>query len=96
MKRDNLSKNYLLNKIQANLGIPRSLSKDILETFLSSITNGLIRDGKVKLSGFGTFKILIKKQRIGRNPRNKVEYKISPRKVVTFYLSQGVKKRINN
>ena len=95
MKRDNLSKNIILKKINYNLGIPNSFSKKILNLLLQTIVEGLNRDGKVKLSGFGTFKILNKKSRIGRNPKTKVEYQIKARKVVTFLPSCLVKKEIN-
>ena len=95
MKRNNLSKNIILKKINYNLGIPNSFSKKILTLFLKVILEGLNRDGKVKLSGFGTFKILNKKSRIGRNPKTKVEYQIKARKVVTFLPSYLTKKEIN-
>tara|TARA_Y100000590_G_scaffold234466_1_gene264040 strand:+ start:10617 stop:10913 length:297 start_codon:yes stop_codon:yes gene_type:complete len=95
MKRDNLSKNYLLKKIYYRLGIPHSFSKKILNYFLDIIVIGLIRDDKVKITGFGTFKILKKKSRIGRNPKTKIEYEIKSRKVVSFLPSKTVKNKIN-
>ncbi len=95
MKRNNLSKNIILKKINYNLGIPNSFSKKILNLLLEIIVEGLNRDGKVKLLGFGTFKILNKKSRIGRNPKTKVEYQIKARKVVIFSPSYLVKKEIN-
>ena len=95
MKRNNLSKNIILKKINYNLGIPNSFSKKILNLFLEVIVEGLNRDGRVKLSGFGTFKILNKNSRIGRNPKTKIEYQIKARKVVTFSPSYSVKKEIN-
>ena len=94
MKRNNLSKNIILKKINYNLGIPNSFSKKILNLLLEIIVEGLNRDGKVKLSGFGTFKILNKKSRIGRNPKTKVEYQIKARKVVTFLPSSLIKKKL--
>ena len=55
----------------------------------------LKKSKKIKISTFGTFKIINKKERIGRNPKTKIEAKISARKVVTFKPSSFVKKRIN-
>ncbi len=95
MKRDNLSKNYLLKKINYHFGFPRSFSKKILDYFFETIIEGLNRDGKVKLAGFGTFKVLNKKKRVGRNPKTKVEYSISSRRVVVFNPSSTIKKEIN-
>ena len=95
MKRDNLSKIYLLRKIQKELGIPGSISKKILDNFFHIIAEGLVEDGKVKISGFGTFKLRKKKSRTGRNPMTGKKYQIKSRNVVTFHPSQIVKKIIN-
>ncbi len=96
MKRDNLSQDDLLKSVYKKTGIPISFGKKILYTFFNIIIDGLNRDGIVKLSGFGTFKVLKKTERIGRNPKTKVEYKINSRKVVSFYPSEKVKKQITN
>ena len=96
MKRDNVSKDYLLKKIYFELGIPTSFSKKIVNYIFDIIIEGLQKDGKVKLSGFGTFRILSKKRRVGRNPKNKIEYEISPRKTVSFAISDEVKRKINS
>ena len=96
MKRNNVSKDYLLIKIFFEIGIPISFSKKIINHFFNILIEGLKKDGSVKLSGFGTFKVLSKKQRIGRNPKTKIEYKISSRKIVSFSLSSDIKRKINN
>ena len=95
MKRNNITRKDLKNKIRFNLGIPNSLSEKILNSFFDVIIEGLIRDGEVKITNFGKFKILQKKGRIGRNPKTKQEFSISPRKVVTFYPSILIKRKIN-
>ena len=95
MKRHNISKKDLKNKIKFNLGIPNSLSEKIIESFFDIISEGLIRDGEVKIASFGKFKILNKKQRIGRNPKTKEVFTISKRRVVTFYPSLLLKRKIN-
>ena len=95
MKRLNISKIDVLKKIYSNLGIPIVFSGKILELILSTITEGLNKDNKVKISGFGTFKIRKKKSRIGRNPVTGKEHVIKARKVVTFHPSIELKKEIN-
>ena len=54
-----------------------------------------MRSNKVKISSFGTFKVMNKKERIGRNPKTKIEAKISSRKVVKFKPSLVIKKKLN-
>ena len=51
---------------------------------------------KLKINGFGKFKLLNKRSRYGRNPKTGEEFEIKARKVVTFYPSINIKKKINN
>jgi integration host factor subunit alpha len=48
----------------------------------------------VKISGFGSFILRDKGQRIGRNPKTGVEVPIAPRRVLTFRASQIMRERI--
>ena len=48
----------------------------------------------VKISGFGTFLLRDKAERVGRNPKTGVEVPITPRRVVTFRASQMLKDQI--
>ena len=48
----------------------------------------------VKISGFGTFILRDKGQRIGRNPKTGIEVPIAPRRVMTFRASQIMRDRI--
>tara|TARA_B100001540_G_C15482105_1_gene495099 strand:+ start:16 stop:312 length:297 start_codon:yes stop_codon:yes gene_type:complete len=95
MIRDNISKKDVLKKINLGLGIPISFSEKILDLIFLIILQGLKKKNKVKIHGFGTFKIINKKERPGRNPKTKQEYLINARKVITFIPSKEIKKRIN-
>ena len=56
---------------------------------------GAMSDGEnVKISGFGSFILRDKRERIGRNPKTGVEVPITPRRVLTFRASQKLKARI--
>ena len=48
----------------------------------------------VKLSGFGTFILRDKGERVGRNPKTGVEVAIAPRRVLTFRASQSMRDSI--
>ena len=95
MKRNNINKNDILENIKQQHGLPISFSEKIFNSLLDIIIEGLERDGRLKISGFGTFKLKKKKSRIGRNPKSGKEYEIKSRKVVTFHPSSEVKKAIN-
>ena len=61
-----------------------------------NIIQDAIKDGKkVKVSKFGSFVTKLTKQKIGRNPRTRVEVIIPERKVIKFKTSPTLKKRLN-
>jgi integration host factor subunit alpha len=54
-----------------------------------------LADGEnVKISGFGSFILRDKGQRVGRNPKTGVEVPIAPRRVMTFRASQIMRDKI--
>ena len=96
MIKKNFTRKDLSNKIYHNIGFSKNFSSGIIDNFFESLISELIISNKIKISTFGTFKVINKRGRIGRNPKTKIEAKISPRKVVKFKPSSFVKKIINN
>ena len=86
----------LIKKIESNLGFSRNFSSTIIDNFFDILIRELLKSNKVKISSFGTFKVINKKERIGRNPKTKIEAKIVPRKVVKFKPSLLVKEKLNS
>ena len=64
------------------------------ESILDNMTTALIDGENVKISGFGTFVLRDKGERVGRNPKTGVEVPITPRRVLTFRASQGMRQRV--
>ena len=95
MIKKNFTRKDLSNKIYHNIGFSKNFSSGIIDNFFESLISELIISNKIKISSFGTFKVINKRERIGRNPKTKIEAKISPRKVVKFKPSSFVKKEIN-
>ena len=96
MKRDNINKLNILKNIKFYKGLPTSFSEKVFDYIFDIIIEGLKRDNSLKITGFGTFRVLQKKSRIGRNPVTGKEHVIKSRKVVTFHPSIELKKEINN
>ncbi|MDF2639681.1 MAG: integration host factor subunit alpha [Novosphingobium lindaniclasticum] len=68
----------------------------MVETILQHMSDALSQGENVKISGFGTFLLRDKGERIGRNPKTGVEVPITPRRVMTFRASQMLKDRITD
>ena len=94
--RINLTKKDLVNLVYMQLGFSKQISDNLIEDFLSTITENIISEKKLKLSKFGTFSVRQKKSRIGRNPKTKETKMISGRDVVLFKPSKEFKDFINN
>ena len=96
MVKKNFTRKDLSNKIYQNLGFSKNFSSTLVDNFFETLIQELIKTNKIKISSFGTFKVIDKKKRIGRNPKTKVEAIIGPRKVVKFTPSLIVKHKLNN
>jgi len=89
-----LTRADLADALQREVGLSRADSAKLVEEILEHMCDALSRGENVKISGFGTFVLRDKGQRIGRNPKTGVEVPIAPRRVLTFRASQMMRDRI--
>ena len=85
----------LADVVHRNLGLSRAESANIVERVLHHMCHALAQGQNVKVSGFGTFILRDKGQRIGRNPKTGVEVPIAPRRVMTFRASQIMRDQVS-
>ena len=90
-----LTKRILASRINTKLGYSKEESKEFIDVFFDSIKNNLLKEKQIKISKLGTFNLIRKKQRIGRNPKTGEEAIISERNVVSFRFSRLIKEIIN-
>ncbi len=91
-----LTKAQLAELLFEQIGLNKRESKDMIDAFFDLISDGLVEGNDVKISGFGTFVLRDKGERIGRNPKTGIEVPIAPRRVLTFRASQMMRDRIVN
>jgi|TARA_B110000914_G_C15356666_1_gene396519 integration host factor subunit alpha len=91
-----IKKADIVEHLHATLGLNKTESKEVVENFFAEIAEALVKNEDVKLSGFGNFELLNKKERPGRNPKTGEPVTISARKVVTFRAGQKLRKRISS
>jgi integration host factor subunit alpha len=89
-----LTRADLAEMLNRQVGLSRADSANMIESILDHMTNAIIGGENVKISGFGTFVLRDKAQRIGRNPKTGVEVPITPRRVLTFRASQGMRQKV--
>ena len=96
MLKKNFTRKDLSNKVYQNLGFSKNICSTLIDDFFESLISELLKLNKIKISSFGTFEVVNKNERIGRNPKTKVEVKITARKVVKFKSSMSIKNKLNN
>ena len=83
-----LTRADLADLVHRKLGVSRAESASMVERLLYHMCHALSEGQNVKISGFGSFILRDKGQRVGRNPKTGIEVPIAPRRVMTFRASQ--------
>lgn len=91
----NLSKIIIIEKLHIFVGLSRSDCSLFLDEFFKVMLKSLELKENIKIANFGTFLVKYKKERIGRNPKTKIEVTISARSVVKFKPSKSLIIKIN-
>ena len=90
-----LTRADLADIVHREIGLSRSESAGIVERILHHMCHALSNGQNVKISGFGSFILRDKGERVGRNPKTGVEVPIAPRRVLTFRASQIMRERVS-
>ena len=85
---DALTKADMSAMLFDELGLNKRESKELIECLFEEIKSALESGESVKISGFGNFNLLHKKERPGRNPKTGEAVAVSARTVVTFKSGQ--------
>jgi integration host factor subunit alpha len=89
-----LTRADLSDVVHHEIGLSRAESASIVERILHHLCHALAEGENVKISGFGSFILRDKGERVGRNPKTGIEVPIAPRRVLTFRASQIMRDRI--
>jgi integration host factor subunit alpha len=91
-----MTKADIVNAIIIQTGQDRRVVTEFVEMFIEAIKEHLEKGEDISLSGFGRFSVRSKHERNGRNPKTGEEIKITPRRVVTFSLSNVLRSKLTN
>ena len=79
-----MNKAELIDAIAGESKLTKVQSRKALDAFMSAISEALKSGERVALVGFGSFSVVERGERTGRNPQNGTELKIPAKKVVKF------------
>jgi DNA-binding protein HU-beta len=79
-----MNKGQLIDAIASEAKITKASATRALDAFINNTSKSLRKGDKVTLVGFGTFSVVKRAARTGRNPQTGKEIKIASRKVAKF------------
>jgi len=89
-----VNKAELVEQVANQTGLTRKASREAVDAIISAITDSLVREEKVTLVGFGTFQVMERKARKGRNPQTGQTIQIPAKKVPKFKPGQGLREKV--
>ena len=94
-KESMMTKADLVAQIAARANMTKAAAERSLNAMLESVQEMLAEDGKLTLTGFGTFVAETRQERQGRNPRTGDVITIAASKVVRFRPGKMLKDALN-
>ena len=86
-----MTKADLIRKISEKTDLNKANSERALNACMEGIEESLVNEGKLTLTGFGTFSVENRKERKGRNPQTGQEITIPASRVVKFRPGKNLK-----
>jgi DNA-binding protein HU-beta len=85
-----MTKADLVDFIADEAGISKTASALALNAYVKAVAKELKKTGKLGLVGFGTFSVVKRKAREGRNPQTGKKIKIPAKKVIKFKAGKAL------
>ena len=89
-----MTKADLIADIAKEVKITKASAKKAVNAFTNCVTKALKKGDKLTLPGFGTFSVVKRKARKGRNPQSGGEIKIPATKVAKFKTGNLLKSAV--
>ena len=87
-----MNKTELIDAMASKTGMTK---KNAEAAFVETVSEELVKGGKVALTGFGTFEVSERAEREGRNPQTGETMKIAASKAPKFKAGKVLKDQVN-
>lgn len=89
-----MTKAELIGVIAGGAGVTKAAAAKALDVYVETVAKELKKNGKLGLVGFGTFAVVKRKAREGRNPQTGKTIKIPAKKVVKFKAGKALADKV--
>ena len=90
-----MNKNELIETVVSATNLKKTEAAMAVESVFEAITKSLTSGREVKIAGFGSFSVLKRAARTGRNPRTGESIKIEASKQPKFKAGKALKDAVN-
>lgn len=89
-----MTKADLINIMADEASITKAAAEKALSAFTDGVKNAMRKGEDVTLIGFGTYTVVERKARTGRNPQTGAELKIPAKKSIKFKAGKGLREAV--
>ena len=89
-----MTKAELIAVMAEGADITKAAAASALESYTTAVAKELKKSGKLGLVGFGTFSVVKRKAREGRNPQTGKTIKIAAKKVIKFKAGKALADKV--
>lgn len=86
-----MNKQELISNVARRMDVTKVMATEFVDSFIVAISQSIERKEEVKISWFGTFKVVERKARNGINPKTLKPMKIPAMNSVSFKVSKLIK-----
>lgn len=89
-----MNKSELIDAIAAKTGLTKAQAKSAIDGYHEAVSESLKAGGSVDIAGFGSFSVVAKAARTGRNPRTGEALQIKASRLPKFKPGKSLKDTI--
>lgn len=89
-----MKKADIVNLVADLLGSTKTQAEQVVSTIFDTITEEMVRGGRVDIAGFGRFEGVMRAARTARNPKTGETVKVPPRRSPKFKASKTLSEKV--
>ncbi|MBU1261522.1 integration host factor subunit beta [bacterium] len=91
-----MRKAEIVAEIAEKVNLSKKDIKEVIETFFLEIGHSLAKGDRVDLRGFGVFKPILRKEKMGRNPKTGEIITVPKKMAVVFKPGKELKNKVED
>ena len=89
-----MTKAELVAAMAKEAKVTKAQAAKMLDSYITNVAKELKKNGKLGLVGFGTFSVVKRKARTGRNPQTGEKIKIKAKNVIKFKAGKALAAKV--